>query len=91
MTEEKTKNIKNALIIGAILLLLILLSIMIYQLININDYKNKVKEYNDRINEYRRLISDGEDSLELRTKREWIIQRARELGLTLPDDIVLDE
>ncbi len=89
MTEEKTKKLIISTTVGAVLLLFVLLSVMIYQLIAIRVEENRKIEYDNRLKEYRRLIDEGEDVLKARSEYAWIVMRARELGYVIDGDIPL--
>ena len=89
MTEDKKKRLIVACTVGAVLLAVILLAVMCYQIIAISVQKKRQAEYDEQIAYYRTLNKEGEDELEVRRSYRWIVQRARELGLKLPDDIKL--
>lgn len=91
MTEKKFKNLIVAGTVGAVLLLVILLSVMIFQIISISVEKKKLNELEEQIAIYKELIEDGEDTVEARTSRWWIIERARELGYVFDGDKLLGE
>lgn len=63
---------------------------MIYQLISIGVEQNRIKELEQKIAEYSRLIEDGENTIEVRKLKWWIEREARELGYVYPDDITHD-
>lgn len=90
MTEAKAKKLIVASTVGAILLIVILIAVMVYQLIAIGVENRKKAEYESAIAEYNRLIEEGEDILVLRSKKAWISRRARELGYIGLDEKVLD-
>ncbi|MBQ3596833.1 MAG: hypothetical protein II988_03355 [Clostridia bacterium] len=90
MTEEKAKKIVVASTVGAVLLVVILVAVMVYQLIAIGVENKRKNEYENAIAEYNRLIEEGEDLLVLRSKKAWIVRRARELGYISEDQKVLD-
>ena len=90
MTESKFKKVVVACIVGAIMLIVVLVSVLIYQLVSISSY---VKERDLLVSEIKRfetLIEKNEDEEEIRKTREWIEKRARELGYKYKDDIILD-
>ena len=87
MTESKFKRVISAVTIGAVLLLVMLLSVMVYQLFSIRVETRKKQELLDAIAYYDTLIEEGNDTLEVVQQRWWIERRARELGLIYPDDI----
>ena len=89
MTEEKAKRLIISGTVGAVLLLFMLISVMVYQLIAIRVENNKKAELESKIIEYNRLIESGEDTLEARSTKAWIVMRARELGLKDPFDVNL--
>lgn len=80
MTEEKAKKVIVATTVGAILLLFILISIMVYQMISIKVEKNRIKYLEDQILKYEALIDSGEETIEIRKMKEWIEREARKLG-----------
>ena len=90
MTEDKAKRLVVASTVGAVLLIVILVGIMIYQLIAIGVETKKKTEYSMAIEEYNQLIEQGKDTLEARSQEWWIQRRAYELGYRFPDDVVLD-
>ncbi len=81
MTEQKTKRMIVALTVGAVLLLVTLLSIMVYQMIAIKVERDRIANWTQKTEEYNRLIQEGEETIELRSMREWIEREARKLGL----------
>lgn len=91
MTEEKSKRIKVAITVGAVILLMILVFVMVYQIIAISNKNRKNKELNDAIAEYDRLISESEEVYEGRSNPSWIILRAYELGYYFESDIPLGD
>lgn len=91
MEKEKYSRTINALKFGAVLLLVILLGILIYQLVSLKIYKNDVNELKDKIAYYNTLTETERETIEARSTLEWIEQRARELGLSLDGDIRLND
>ena len=87
MTESKFKRVISAITVGAVILLVILLSIWVYQIVSIKVETRKRQELLDAIAYYDMLIEEGNDTLEVVQQRWWIERRARELGLIYPDDI----
>lgn len=85
MTEQKTKRMIVALTAGAVLLLVTLLSIMVYQMIAIKVEKNRIEYFNQKTAEYIELKKQGEETIQMRSMREWIEREARKLGLTMPE------
>lgn len=86
MTEEKLKRVTVASVAGGILLLVILVSILIWQLVAISLEKNKKQELLDKIAYYDTVKNDKEKVLEAVSSKWWIEQRARELGYRYIDD-----
>ena len=89
MTEAKAKRVIVASTVGAVLLLFILISVMVYGIIALNHERQKGRELEQKITEYNRLIKEGEDTLEARSLRAWIEMRARELGYVFESDVPL--
>ena len=89
MSESKFKRLIVSLTVGAVLLLVFLLTLMIYQLFPINAANKEKKELMAVKAEYEQMIEDGKDTLELRSTRLWLERRARELGYRNYDDVPL--
>ncbi|MBE7089711.1 MAG: hypothetical protein E7362_02785 [Clostridiales bacterium] len=90
MTEEKRRRIKIATIVGAVLLLAILLTVMIYQWIAIGVKRRYIDELNAKIEYYIDIKDDADKVLEARDTKEWIERRARELGYVFKDDVLYE-
>ena len=91
MTESKAKRLIVSITAGAVLLLVILLSVLVYQIVSIKKERDSLKEYNEQIAYYEQLIREKGDTLEARRQRWWIERRARELGYKFPDDVGLTD
>ena len=72
------------------MLLVILSSILVYQLISIKVRRNQIAELENQIAYYNQLTEEERKEQENRYKLSWIINRARELGYKFEDDIVID-
>lgn len=90
MEKSKAERLIVAITAGAVLLVVILVSVLVYQLISINVKNRQVAELEAKIAEYNQLIEDGENVKEARSMRWWIEQRARELGYILKTDVPLN-
>lgn len=86
ISEEKAKRLIVAGTVGAVLLLVILLSVMLYQLISISVKNSQIAIYNQKIAKYEALIAEGEETKEARSMRIWIEREARRLGLKYQND-----
>ena len=84
MTEAKVKRMIVALTVGAVFLLVTLLSIMVYQMISIKVMNDTIDDYNAKKAEYNRLIKQGEETIEQRSMREWIEREAKRLNYRYP-------
>ncbi|MBQ8426643.1 MAG: hypothetical protein IJX16_02650 [Clostridia bacterium] len=80
MTEEKLKRLIVAITVGAVLLIVILCSVMLFGIIKISKEKRAIAELEREILRYEQLIAEGEDTYELRSTELWITRRAWELG-----------
>ena len=89
VTESKQKRIISAVTVGAVLLLVILVSVMVYQLISISVKNKQIEALKAEIAVYERMIENEEDENLIRQERDWIERRARELGYKLPSDIFI--
>lgn len=89
MTEEKIKKLIVSSTVGAVLLLFILLSIMVYQLIAIKVEQKNIAHLESEIVRLVELKEKGEDVYEIRQLEDWIVRRAYELGYVFADDLPL--
>ncbi|MBE5737474.1 MAG: hypothetical protein E7348_03645 [Clostridiales bacterium] len=85
MTNEKTKKMIVAGTVGAVLLLVTLLAIMIYQMVAIQKKKADIARWEKATVELQQLIEDGEKTVEIRSMRDWIEREARRLNLVYPE------
>ena len=82
ISEEKAKRLIVACTVGAVLLVLILLVVMVYQLISIGVQNNRIKYYEEQIAELNYRINSPIDY-------EDIVRIAREkLNLAFPDEML---
>ena len=72
MSETKLKRLIVATTVGAVLLVVVLVSIMVYQLISIRVENNRIEKLEERIVAYEKLIADGELTIEERSEYERI-------------------
>lgn len=84
MTESKVKRMIVALTVGAVFLLVTLLSIMVYQMISIKVEKERIDYLKQKTAEYILLKEQGEETIEQRTMREWIEREAKKLDYYYP-------
>ena len=87
MTEEKLKRLIVAITVGAVLLIVILSSVMLFGIIKISKEKRAVQELEREIARYEQMIADGENDYDIRSTELWIVRRAWELGYTLKDTV----
>lgn len=80
MTETKAKRLIVAGTFGAVLLMVILLSVMVYQLARLSVLTKREENYKNEIARYEKLINDGEQTKEVYSLRWWIEREARKLG-----------
>ena len=85
MTETKAKRVIVASTVGAVLLLFILVTIMVYLMVSIGVKENRIAYLKSQISNYERLIKEGKETIEIRSKREWIEREARRLNYVYPD------
>lgn len=90
MEESKLKRIVGASVVTAVILVVLLLAVMIYQLLAINTHQKKIRELETAIATYEQMNEDARNSIEGRSSKWWIIQRARELGYKFADDSILN-
>lgn len=88
MTEAKFKRVIVATTIGAVLLLAVLVSVMVFQLISIKVHNDEIAVLEQKIAYYTELNKTGERTLEERQLERWIKIRAQELGyVDLPENL----
>ncbi len=87
ISEEKAKKLIVAGTVGAVLLVLILLFVMVYQLISIGVYNKRIKNYEMQISEYNRMIEEGASAKETYQMEWWIRREALALGLVVPENL----
>ena len=80
MEEGRLKRLIVAGTVTAVLLVIILISVMIYQLISISVMKKEEALLDQKIKDYEQLIEDTSVDIDTRSEKWWIEQRARELG-----------
>ena len=90
MTQNEFKKVVVSLTIGAVMVLVILLSVMIYQLISIGVLKNEEAELEAKIQQYEVMIEQSGETLEARKTDWWIQRRAMEIGYVFEDDVPLN-
>lgn len=86
MNEEKFKRVVIASTVGAVLLLVILISVLVYQLIAIGVQKKREEELVAKYEEYNKLTDEEKAKLEAVNSYWYIVQEAREMGYFFPDD-----
>ncbi len=60
-------------------------------MIAINVKEKNLAELDAKIQEYKVLTEKGEDTLEVRSTRQWIIREARQLGYVFDGDKIYPE
>ncbi len=86
MTESKFKRLVVAITAGAVILIMFLVAIMVYQLISIKVERDALNELTQTVEEYKELIIQGENTLEVRKTYDWIERAARKLGYYFDGD-----
>ena len=89
MNESKAKRLIIATTVGAVLLVVILLAVLIYQMIAIGVENRRIADLNAKIAECDRLIEEGVDVKNARSQRDWIIYEARKLGYIFEGDSII--
>ena len=79
-----------AITAGAVMLLFLLVTLMVYQLISIGIRRRQISELQSAIAQYDQMIAESDETIEIRRQRKWILVRARELNYVLPDDVFSD-
>ncbi|PWM70695.1 MAG: hypothetical protein DBX59_10445 [Bacillota bacterium] len=87
MNENKLKRLVVAATATAVILLVILVSVLVYQLAAINREQSLRNEYDAAIAELEQMIDDNESIIAIKKQRWYIEKIARELGYYYPDDV----
>ena len=80
MTQKKFERIVVSTTVGAILLLVTLVMVLVYQLITMKIESDKKADFDAKLAYYNQLIEEGNDTLETRQLDKWLEMRAQELG-----------
>lgn len=80
MTEQKRNKIVAAVTVNVILLIVILASIVIYQVVQICVINKRKSEIEKEIKEFEQLIQQNEDALEYWERYEYLMAKALEYG-----------
>ena len=91
MDEGRKLQRRNAYIVGAILLVLILLAVLIYQIVAICVKNAEYDELIERVEYYKQLKAEGDDEIKIRETYDWIAERAKELGYIFDGDKIYKE
>ncbi len=86
MTDDKKKRLIVAGTVGAVVLACTLILVMVFQICKIVSYNRKTAELDKAIAEYNQMIASGEETLEARKTKAWIVKRAYELGYVFEGD-----
>ncbi len=87
MDEARFKRLVTAITVGAVLLLVVLLTVMVYQLISMKVKQNEIDALDTKIASYEKMIQDGEDEYSVRKSRWFLEREARKLGYVYKDDV----
>ncbi len=80
MNEEKRNRLLAAVTVNAILLLVILAAVVIYQLVEISFLAGRRNDLQDQIEEYILKTENAEESLDYYKSQEFLIDKAYEYG-----------
>lgn len=86
MNEDKKIRLIISGTVGAVILVFVLLFVMVFQMFKISAVRRKNAELDNAIMEYYQLIESGEQTLEARKSKAWIVKRAYELGYVFQND-----
>jgi cell division protein FtsL len=84
MQEEKKKRVMSAITSGIIMLLVILITISVYQIAGIIKRHNKINQLNSEIAYLEAQLQNTNDEIDSWSLKWKIEERARELGLEYP-------
>ena len=91
MTESKFKKVVAASIVGAIMLIIILVTVIVYQVVTMSGYIKQRDSLIEGIARLEQMIEDNASEEEIRTTKEWIEEQARKIGYKYPNDIIIDD
>ena len=86
MQEEKKKRVLSAITSGIVMLLVIMITITVYQLVGIIKRYNKINQLNSEIAYLEEQLKNTNDEIDSWSLRWKIEERARELGLEYPTE-----
>lgn len=83
MKEEKFKKLVIGGTVAAVLLLVFLVVFLIYQIVVLNQKRDRIEFLNSEIARYDQIIHTTKDEIEQYQARYWLEQRAAELDMIL--------
>lgn len=86
MTQEKRIRLVAAITANAVLLLVILVSVIVYQLFTIVALSNRKKDLEGEIEQVEQQIGESESKLEEYQTEEWLKNKAYEYGFVFPGE-----
>lgn len=87
MKEEKLKRLITAFTVTGVLFVVMLISVIVYQLVNLTLLKNKKDKLESEIQQLETKIEDTKEQIEINSSYWYIEQKAREYGFVYEDDI----
>lgn len=91
MSEQKRNKIVAAVTVNVILLIVILASVVIYQIVQISIINRRKYEIEQEIKYYEQLIQQGGDNLEYWQSYQYLINKALEYGYVYKPSIKPNE
>jgi cell division protein FtsB len=89
MTQEKLKRVVTAASVAGTVLIVCLLAVIVYQLVTMAVYDNRIKKIEAEIADLETQISQCEDELERETLETYYTQKLYQLGYYKKGDKVI--
>ena len=86
MQEEKKRRVLSAVTSGIVMLLVIMITITVYQIVGIIKRNNKINQLNSEIAYLQEQLQNTNDEIDSWSLKWKIEERARELGLEYPSE-----
>lgn len=86
MDEQRKNRLAAAITVNAIILVVILVAVIIYQLVEITAVNNKRNEIITEIEQYEQKLETSQDELEYVQTSQYLLDLAFQLGYRFPKD-----
>ncbi len=85
MDEQKRNRIAAAFTVNAIVLIVIIAAVLIYQMVQIQLLNSRKNDLIDKIAMYEDMIANDSEDLDYYTDYQYLVDKAYEYGFRFPD------